>query len=256
MIGARPVTFKGISETLLRGTEVAKASCGEGKRIKKMNIRRGFSLIELLIVMAILVLLSSVLLPVFGRARGKALQTSCASRLRQIGTAAALYRQDHDETLPLHDNCAPAGRNLHAQIALLPYLASAELWRCPADDAVDRTFRPAPENPCGAPPARWASYGFFAGGAPGFPPQNGVADASVTRPSDLVLFLESGEPDGRLEGNCDLPLPDADMASCRLSPVTTRFWTRHDHGFNAVFHDGRARWTRFRAAKSAFAPVP
>ena len=60
---------------------------------------RGFTLIELMIVIAIIGLLLTILLPVFSAAREKARQTNCASNLRQIGMALAMYSSDYDEMM-------------------------------------------------------------------------------------------------------------------------------------------------------------
>ena len=61
-----------------------------------MRTRRALTLIELLVVISIIVILAAILLPVLARAIEKARQTDCGSNLKQIGTAMALYLQDHD----------------------------------------------------------------------------------------------------------------------------------------------------------------
>jgi prepilin-type N-terminal cleavage/methylation domain-containing protein/prepilin-type processing-associated H-X9-DG protein len=58
---------------------------------------KGFTLIELLVVIAIIAILAAILFPVFAKAREKAKQTTCASNLKQIGTAWHMYAQDYDE---------------------------------------------------------------------------------------------------------------------------------------------------------------
>lgn len=69
-----------------------------GPRLRQgFRSRNAFSLIELLVVIAIISILAAILFPVFASAREKARQTSCASNLRNIGTAMQMYSEDFDE---------------------------------------------------------------------------------------------------------------------------------------------------------------
>ena len=59
-----------------------------------------FTLIELLIVVAVMALLLGLLLPVLGSARATAHAAVCASNLRTLGLATTLYAADHNQRLP------------------------------------------------------------------------------------------------------------------------------------------------------------
>jgi prepilin-type N-terminal cleavage/methylation domain-containing protein/prepilin-type processing-associated H-X9-DG protein len=88
-----------------------------------------FTLIELLVVIAIIAILASILFPVFAQAREKARQASCASNLKQWGSAFLMYAQDYDETLPAQT--FGVGYAVTWQIALDPYMKNNQVGLCP-----------------------------------------------------------------------------------------------------------------------------
>lgn len=58
---------------------------------------RGFSLIELLVSIAIIAVLLGILIPVLAKARQAAQRTACSARLRSLGQAAHLYADSNSQ---------------------------------------------------------------------------------------------------------------------------------------------------------------
>jgi len=67
------------------------------KWIKKM---KGFTLLELLVVTAIIAMLSSILLPVLSKAREKGRSSVCISNLKQLALGFQMYANDNDGYFP------------------------------------------------------------------------------------------------------------------------------------------------------------
>jgi molybdate transport system regulatory protein len=70
---------------------------------------RGFSLIEIIVVVSIIALLLALVMPALGRARALARQTVCQSRLRQWGLAFAAYAADNAGYYPHIDGRERSG---------------------------------------------------------------------------------------------------------------------------------------------------
>ncbi len=62
--------------------------------------RRGFTLVELLVVISIIAVLISLLLPALARARQQANTVVCLSNERQIGLAFSSYLAENDSYPP------------------------------------------------------------------------------------------------------------------------------------------------------------
>lgn len=67
----------------------------------RISSRKGFTLIELMIVIAIIAILAAILVPNFIRARAQGQLTACKSNLKNIGTALEMYATDHGGRYPV-----------------------------------------------------------------------------------------------------------------------------------------------------------
>lgn len=56
-----------------------------------------FTLVELIVVISIMMILTSLLLPALGKARAVGMRISCANNLCQLGLASAMYASDYDD---------------------------------------------------------------------------------------------------------------------------------------------------------------
>jgi prepilin-type N-terminal cleavage/methylation domain-containing protein/prepilin-type processing-associated H-X9-DG protein len=64
----------------------------------------GFTLVELLSVIAVISILAALLMPALARAKDKAYRASCISNLKQLAYAFQMYMQDYDERIPHEDD--------------------------------------------------------------------------------------------------------------------------------------------------------
>ncbi len=104
----------------------------------------GLTMIEVLAVVGILTILVAILFPVFARAKERAQEPVCASRLRQGGFALALYVEDHgDYPAATFPNVGSASGNkiIRRTSSLLPYVSGArQILVCPLDRPSGRTI--------------------------------------------------------------------------------------------------------------------
>lgn len=99
---------------------------------------RGFTLVELLVVIGIIAALIALLLPALAKARDAAVSAQCMSNLRQNGLAFSQYQSDSPGYLPPYQ--LPEKYPFYNHPFFFEYLSakyqsqSAKTWICPADN--------------------------------------------------------------------------------------------------------------------------
>ena len=100
------------------------------------SMKRAFTLVELLVTIAILVVLTAIAIPAGRFAVARAHASACTGKLRSIGVAIEIYLQDNNDLMP---ELETARRTTDEDIPVLEtvldaYLNDRESFHCPADD--------------------------------------------------------------------------------------------------------------------------
>ena len=220
--------------------------------------RPGFTLLELLVVIATIAILAALLLPILGKAKIKAQRTTCLSNLRQLQFAWAMYKDDNNGTLvesyPVSNpdvwvqgdmtNPSQAGdTNLIKQGKLFPYDQSVGIYHCPTDQGVMI-------NGTRVPTVRSYSMNCFMGSrnpsvglvpstASGYVPFF-AKDSDIPRPSDTWVLLEEDER----SINDGFFLTDPKGEIWFDFPAISAL--RHDYSFALNFADGSSMIWHYR----------
>ena len=186
-----------------------------------------FTLIEVLVVIAIIAILAAILFPVFGRARENARRTSCLSNVKQIGLATMQYLQDYDERYMVVDH----GTGYAWFDPLQPYIKSEQLFRCPS--MPPETITPPPRTD-------YLQNVMFAHGIAASRIQNSAEQIALTERAAEVnsdhyhaWVLPVGHP-----GHAFQPNQIAEINSFNAKE-------RHLSGSNYGFADGHAKWMKW-----------
>jgi prepilin-type N-terminal cleavage/methylation domain-containing protein/prepilin-type processing-associated H-X9-DG protein len=199
--------------------------------------QRGFTLIELIIVIAIIAILSSILLPALSRAKAKAQGISCLNNTKQLTIAWVLYADEHNGVLAYNlgwstngsmdlnwannvldwNSTNPDNTNSAKLVdtGLGPYASKeANIYRCPSDRVLSDPQKSAGWS------SRVRSYSMNAmvGDAGSFSQAGYNVNnpdyvqffkyASIPRPSDIFVFVDEHPDsidDGYFVNNSDYP---------------------------------------------------
>ena len=217
----------------------------QDQRIGLACVRQGFSLIELLVVTAIISLLVSIIIPSLSQARRLAEKVVCLGNLHNIGIAAMNYTTNYSGYIP-------RGNDLIWFNAFLPYVGGnkqvadyryVKIYRCPSFPIEEQTV-------CYVD----SSWSFDGRSDPvGFEVNEPTSVSTFDYPDQTIYISENDDGwwrqiiTGPNDPNIDRQdvwnpghLPDSSSTDItygrRVSP------NRHLAGCNCAFLDGHATW--------------
>jgi prepilin-type N-terminal cleavage/methylation domain-containing protein/prepilin-type processing-associated H-X9-DG protein len=206
-----------------------------------------FTLIEMLVVVAIISVLAALFLPVLGKGKSQARRVQCLANLRQLGIAVQLYWDDHagqafryrrtigtDGALYWFGwlgNGPEGSRSFDAtQGALYPYLGANAVGLCPSLNYALQSFKLK---------ATGAAYGYGynlqLSGRPDDPP---VAIPSINAPAQVAVLADAAQVNTfQPPASPDHPMLE-EFYYVNTNESTAHF--RHDRRANLLFVDGHS----------------
>ena len=237
--------------------------------IHKSNLGNtpGFTLIELMVVVAIIGILAALALPALSRAQGRASRITCVSNLRQFGLALQLYAGDHQDYLVpnLDGEEVPLGHTwvegwlglpgpdctntVYLQRSLLgPYVPEVKIWQCPSAEPV--TLGSFTQER-----VRTVSLNGFMGSpirSPAATSYRKMGDIVQPSPAEALTFVDERVEtinDGSFALHWAFVESEPDTWQLRDKPGTS-----HSRGANLAFADGHVEYRRWEDARTVDAP--
>jgi len=185
--------------------------------------RSAFTLVEMIVVCAIILLLSAMLLPVLEIALGKAEGASCLSNMRNLGIASRMYADDYDDTMVPAMLPHPTAGRICWDMILQQYLNNEALLLCPTDEYPRQLWGALDAPHSYGINLELAEVGGYVGSS--------MKLFAIRDPIGTVLFCELNGQRYCTHG--------VRYSEGGLERVAVR---RHGDGANYTFADGHAKW--------------
>lgn len=213
--------------------------------MRRAGAARGFSLIELLVTVAIIALLLTILLPSLAGARRASRAIACAANLRTIGQAVVHYQNDNRDYFPLssHTSGSLAEPGIWLQ-SLLDGELLGKVKTCPSDEFRAGKLTSYATNDYLEPLTAGIDFNPLTGQTlPGGRKRALTRITLIPRPSDTIYAVEAAG-EGTVDHIHAVGWTTAAQVAAAIATV------RHDGGANYLYVDGhvsRLAWARFRA---------
>lgn len=215
-------------------------------------LRGAFTLIELMVVLAVIVILLSLLLPGLGKAREAGRRISCASSLKQLATVNASYMSDNGGWYPCY--VASTGKYTAGWWCYLFTDAGYTKPGRGGSDTYDTNIHCPSRVPDGSTVDSWTDYIIQSttvnyGGVVVYNTAanggRGMRDSDIRDPSNLISFMESESKFIRnnLDQTLFMGLAPYPYHSANVNDILMSPWT-HSNGGNYSWADGHVSYVK------------
>ena len=252
-----------------------------GFQLRPAINQSGFTLIEVLVVIAIIAILSSLLMPVLVMAKARAQTAQCINSMKQMQTAWTMYSGDHDDYLAPNSDASGGPHGEDAEdpswvagdmysVALTPsdldestntaylvgpqfapfgslgpYTQNWKIYRCPADHSTVTYGSSSYDRVRSISMNGWVGFDTRDWSQPSAPPlyklNFRLTEMVHPGPADTWAFMDERE-NSIVDGWFAIDMVDQGANTTWLDLPATR----HDHGAVLSFADGHAEFKQWR----------